>query len=629
MPASSFIADFFSASAGSIYLCSLPNERNGGQVAELCGRGGGVRLDDLVHQWDRKDRGTFFCVSTLVPKQSKRCKDTVFEITCLHADIDFAKIDVSPEVAERRLGELLRLPSKVVHSGHGLHAYWLFSEALPATPELITRVEKLLRQLADHIGGDPAVAECSRLMRLPFSHNTKNGDRLPVRILVDRPLRYELNDLEEWLSEARPLISRKGAAPATDNPFLAVNMPGGGGAPVDIGVRLAAMQYQGEGDTSIHQTQVSVTAAMLNRGVPTNEVVRTVLDATRKAAGAAGERWDWQREERDILAMCASWARKKLNGQQSPQDNTTVTMEALSMAEFKAVEFLVPGLIPAEGVTLICSKPKAGKSWFLFDLCISTAMQRVILDGRQPARGHTLYLALEDNLRRLRSRGEKLLLGHPGPWPANMSVATSWPRVDQGGLERIREWALAVQAKDGTVACIAIDVLKMIRPAGQEKKTVYDRDYESLVGLRALSHELGTAFVVSHHVRKTAADDPQDTISGTLGLSASADCNIVLEHQSDGSYVLDVKGRDVEHAQFAAVFDKGTCRWTIAGDAAETRRSETKRAILAALADAPDGMTPQEVADATDLVSSSVRSALLRMRRAGEVTKAGSRYRAP
>ena len=102
MPASSFIADFFSASAGSIYLCSLPNERNGGQVAELCGRGGGVRLDDLVHQWDRKDRGTFFCVSTLVPKQSKRCKDTVFEITCLHADIDFAKIDVSPEVAERR-----------------------------------------------------------------------------------------------------------------------------------------------------------------------------------------------------------------------------------------------------------------------------------------------------------------------------------------------------------------------------------------------------------------------------------------------------------------------------------------------------------------------------------------------
>jgi len=61
MSASAFIADFFSASTGSIYLCSLPNERGSGKPAELVGRGGGARLDDLVqHQWDRTDRGTFF-----------------------------------------------------------------------------------------------------------------------------------------------------------------------------------------------------------------------------------------------------------------------------------------------------------------------------------------------------------------------------------------------------------------------------------------------------------------------------------------------------------------------------------------------------------------------------------------
>jgi len=62
----------------------------------------------------------------------------------------------------------------------------------------------------------------------------------------------------------------------------------------------------------------------------------------------------------------------------------------------------------------------------------------------------------------------------------------------------------------------------MIRPAGQERKTAYDRDYEALVGLRELSKELGIAFIVAHHTRKAAADDLIDMVSGTLGLTGAA-----------------------------------------------------------------------------------------------------------
>src|SRR5262245_56177825 len=39
---------------------------------------------------------------------------------------------------------------------------------------------------------------------------------------------------------------------------------------------------------------------------------------------------------------------------------------------------------------------------------------------RKPAQGHTLYLALEDSLRRMQSRGQKLLLSFTEPWPENM-----------------------------------------------------------------------------------------------------------------------------------------------------------------------------------------------------------------
>jgi len=81
---------------------------------------------------------------------------------CLHADLDLDKIDISPDVVLERLGQLPRLPSKVIHSGHGYHCYWMLAESERATPETIARVEGLLRVLADATGGDPAVCEVAR-----------------------------------------------------------------------------------------------------------------------------------------------------------------------------------------------------------------------------------------------------------------------------------------------------------------------------------------------------------------------------------------------------------------------------------------------------------------------------------
>ena len=53
------------------------------------------------------------------------------------------------------------------------------------------------------------------------------------------------------------------------------------------------MRYKGEGETGVHKTQLSVTAALLNRGVPIDDVIEIVLMATRKAAGKDVDGWDW------------------------------------------------------------------------------------------------------------------------------------------------------------------------------------------------------------------------------------------------------------------------------------------------------------------------------------------------
>ena len=70
------------------------------------------------------------------------------------------------------------------------------------------------------------------------------------------------------------------------------------------------MQHHGPGESSLHQTQLSTTAALLNKGMPIDEVVAKVLAATQKAVGAEGTRWNWRHTERELRGMCETWVAK-------------------------------------------------------------------------------------------------------------------------------------------------------------------------------------------------------------------------------------------------------------------------------------------------------------------------------
>ena len=75
-----------------------------------------------------------------------------------------------------------------------------------------------------------------------------------------------------------------------------------------------------------------------------------------------------------------------------------------------------------------------------------------------------LYLALEDNERRLQTRMAKLL-GPAREWPARFQYATQWLRADQGGLSGIREWIR--KAEKPTL--VVLDVLSKLPPAARPR----------------------------------------------------------------------------------------------------------------------------------------------------------------
>src|SRR5262245_39235935 len=111
--------------------------------------------------------------------------------------------------------------------------------------------------------------------------------------------------------------------------------------------------------------------------------------------------------------------------QQSAWKSGSFSAKELQKMEFPPIAWIVHNIIPAEGVVLLCSKPKFGKSWLAYDLCIACTSDGFTLGTINPAQGNVLYLALEDSKRRLQRRMRKLLPAF-GSAPDKLLIKTEW-----------------------------------------------------------------------------------------------------------------------------------------------------------------------------------------------------------
>jgi hypothetical protein len=304
-----------------------------------------------------------------------------------------------------------------------------------------------------------------------------------------------------------------------------------------------------------------------------------------------------------------------------------VNAQDLCDREFPEIKFVIPGLFP-EGVTLLASRPKLGKSWLLLQIAgaVAKGVATLAFDDRPPMQGDVLYLALEDNQKRLQRRLRKLYGSDQENWPA-ITLATSWRRLDCGGLDALREWCKSVARP----LLIEIDTLKRVRPPKRSKQTDYDADYEACQGLQQLASEFDIAIIVAHHDRKMDAEDVFDTVSGTLGLTGGVDTVAIIKRRGS-AFTLHIEGRDLsEPVEKAVQLDRETCLWVILGEAAEVLRSNERARVLTTLKGEPEGLSVAEIAARASLASRNAADVILgRMTRDGEVERfKRGRYRLP
>ena len=188
--------------------------------------------------------------------------------------------------------------------------------------------------------------------------------------------------------------------------------------------------------------------------------------------------------------------------------------------------------------------------------------------------------------------------------------------LNASGVDMVERWANSVVLP----RLVLIDTLGKVSQERGEKQTQYSADYQAIAKLQRFAGERGLAVILVHHTRKMEASDPLEKVSGTLGLTGSADTVMVLDRGSKGD-VLYARGRDIEEIEKAIQFNPGSHRWSIIGNADEVRLGENKRRIIEALREEGGQMTPKQIGTATQINENTVRSLIKRLSAEGLIIK--------
>ena len=272
----------------------------------------------------------------------------------------------------------------------------------------------------------------------------------------------------------------------------------------------------------------------------------------------------------------------------------TVSMNDLYEQVYPGRPPVVDGLLYA-GTYLFVGAPKVGKSFLMAQLAYHVSMG-LSLWGYEVRQGTVLYLALEDNHRRLQERLYRMFGVES---TGNLFFAIGAKQLG-GGLE---EQLKGFVREHTDTRLIIIDTLQKIREAGAEKYS-YANDYEVITKLKRFADISGVCLLVVHHTRKQQADDKFDMISGTNGLLGAADGAFLLqkERRADNAATLDISGRDQQDQRLYLKRDEERLVWELERRETELRQ-EPPDPVLEAVAALVTAERPEWRGTATELVA--------------------------
>ena len=349
---------------------------------------------------------------------------------------------------------------------------------------------------------------------------------------------------------------------------------------------------------------------------PGLKAARDVAEACR-AAGAASVRvltppagkprgWDaadavnegWSKE---TFAAWLAEPEQPTAKEADPYLSGIFTAAALLGMVLPELVWAVKGLL-AMGLAILAGGPKLGKSWLVTLICLGVGRGGLVLGHFTAEQGKVLYLALEDSRRRLQDRIRALCQLEPDLTEGleNVDFQTTWPRVDEGGLEKLEAYIL--ENMPNGLRLVVLDTLAKIGPKSKPKGlNAYEADSLAMGQIKAIADKYSICILVVTHMskgRSSSNRDPFEAITGSSGQFGTADTALLLTRTRGAETAkLITTGRDIDGESYGLRWTHPG--WTCTGiehGATAPKISPERQAILQAFATHDGPLSPNMVA---------------------------------
>jgi hypothetical protein len=280
-------------------------------------------------------------------------------------------------------------------------------------------------------------------------------------------------------------------------------------------------------------------------------------------------------------------------------------LDALLGEPEEDVEYVVADMLPTGGLSLMCAKPKVGKSTTARYLALCVARGEPFLD-RATKKGPVVYLALEEkrsevarHFRRM-GAGDDTIYVHTGAAP-------------EEALEALR----AAVEEHQPVLAVVDPILKLIRLRDGNDYAEVSRAFEPLI---ELARHSGCHLVCPHHLGKGDRTGG-DQVLGSTALFGAVDTLILMRRHDQTRTIETIQRYGEDMPETVVKLDPETGCVSPAGTVAELQLEEAEAAVLAAIGDEPltEADVRERVGGNRKLAAEAIRSLVA----AGKLTRTG------
>lgn len=246
---------------------------------------------------------------------------------------------------------------------------------------------------------------------------------------------------------------------------------------------------------------------------------------------------------------------REMRRDMDPSYLKTITMKELYDSIYHSKPPLIDGLL-YPGTYIFAGAPKLGKSFLMAQFAYHVSTGTPIW-GYETKKGTVLYLALEDDYRRLQERMYRMFGAES---VENLHFSVTAGKVGSGLDDQLQRFI----NEHPDTKLIIIDTLQKVREGAGDNYS-YANDYEIITKLKKFTDRYGICVLIVHHTRKQNADDKFDMISGTTGLLGSADGGFVLrkEKRTSNNAILEVAGRDQPDQKLYLIRNTESLLWEL------------------------------------------------------------------